>query len=222
MKVTLGSRKNVRLNWFKQEGVPFVLKRELEFSYNENSVLVDTVTPPVYMQYSLSGLLKAIPKTNIIVFSEGLPHSYLSTLGSVGDKLLTEKVVDETMNVVDRIVKVQQGEESIITKPVPPNERHLFKEIQIHERQDTIRRKITLKNEGERLVKGIKVQFIEKKDINYSGASKEPLETDPPEYTWKVDVPPGKSVAIEIVLKRDVRQTYKIERDPIPQPKLKR
>ncbi|MHA1683568.1 MAG: hypothetical protein ACTSUE_21700 [Promethearchaeota archaeon] len=213
MRVTLGSRKNVRINWFQQEGVPFSIKREVEFSYDANQVLYDTLHHITNMKYVFSGLRNSIPSTNIIIFDGNLPQGYLNTQGCIGDTLSTGQVVDGDVTIVDRIVKVIQGEEKIITKPVAPHEKHQFKEIQVHEREDIIKRKITVKNDNDKVIEKLNLQFIEKKDISFQDSSVPPDVKDPPEYTWKVDVPGLGSVSIEITLKQHVKNTYKIEAD---------
>ncbi|MFX0098123.1 MAG: hypothetical protein ACFFCS_00980 [Candidatus Hodarchaeota archaeon] len=212
MRATLEPRKSVRLNWFKQLKVPFTIKREIKISYDLYSVLNNERVPSVYMHYVFSGLTNPIPSTSIIVFDKELPQSYTSTTGSVGGKINTENMLDSDLNVVDRIVKVEQGEEKITTKPPAPHETHLYKEIQIHERKDTVKRKITLKNETDRAINHLELTIIENKEVRFVESNPPPDNSDPPEYKYSLEVPKDGTVAIEFTLETYQKSTYPIDK----------
>ncbi|MFX0101844.1 MAG: hypothetical protein ACFFCS_19925 [Candidatus Hodarchaeota archaeon] len=218
MKATLESRKSVRLNWFKQEKIPFVIKRRTSISYSTSSVSYNDQSQDIYMQYEFSGLEKPIPSTSIIIFQNELPQSYLHTSGSIGKKILTDEINDTDITVKDRIVKMEQGEEKITTKPVQPHETHIYKEIQIHERLDTIKRKILFKNESANLIKNLEVTFLENKEVSFKESTPAPEKSDPPEYEWNLEIPADGSVSIEITMEVAVKSTYKIERPDRIQP----
>jgi len=171
------------------------------------------------MHYIFSGINQPIPKTNIIIFDGELPQSYTSTMGSVGEKIITENSDDSSLKIIDRIVKVKKGEEKIITKPPEPHEAHLYKEIQVHERTDWIQRKITIKNQSDKDIRGMELTFIEKKEVRFVESKPEPNKSDPPEYSWLVDVLPDGSTFIEITLESQIITVYKIEK-PMKAPAL--
>ncbi len=212
MKATLESRKSVRLNWFKQKKIPFELNRTLEWSYYENTITANEIDHQPFMQYVFSSLKNPIPTTNIIMFQGDLPQSYLNTTGSVGNKFSTEKTEDPSITILDRIVKVNQGEEKVTKKPVPPHEAHRFKELQIHERRDEVTRKITLKNETNREISVMDLVFIENKEIQFIKSNPTPNEIDAPEYKWKINIPAESSIVLEIKVENNVKLIYKIER----------
>lgn len=212
MKATLESRKSVRLNWFTQNNVPFSAKRELDFSYTLGNVQYNEISHTVYLHYVFTNLENPIPDTKIIIFDGGLPQSYLHTIGSVGKKISTDKIVDGDLTVMDRIVKVDQGEDKITTKPVPPFESHLYKEIQIHEREDRVKRKITIKNESDQPIKDLEVTFIENKEVNFSESIPTPEKVDAPEYSWMITIPGGSTASIELNVVSHQKNTYKIEK----------
>ena len=218
MKATLESRKSVRLNWFSQENVPFTIKRRTSISYSTSSVVYNEQAQDIYMHYEFSGLLKPIPNTSIIIFQNELPQSYLHTPGSVGKKILSDEINDTDITVKDRIVKMDQGEEKITTKPVQPHESHLYKEIQVHERLDTIKRKILFKNESANPIKNLEVTFLENKEVSFKNSTPPPGTSDPPEYKWSIEIPADGSVSIELTLEVNVKSTYKIERPSRMQP----
>ncbi|MBD3189663.1 MAG: hypothetical protein GF308_03420 [Candidatus Heimdallarchaeota archaeon] len=213
MKANLGSRKSVRLQWFEQEKVPFSLKYSLGHSYYSTTVMTNELRPQIFQQYVFSGLETPIPSTNIILFEEGLPQSYLKTTGSIGKKFSTLETVSSDLTVIDRIIKVDQGDEKITKKPVSPHEANKYKELQIHERQDKISRKITIKNETIRPIKELEVTFIENKEIRFLKSNPPAHESDPPEYTWKLEIPAEESVIIELTIEYYFKHVYKIEKE---------
>lgn len=213
MKATLATRKSVRLNWFKQKKVPFVLKRTLEWSYYKSNVQSNDIYHTALMQYIFSGLKDPIPATNIIMFENDLPQAYLNTSGSVGEKFSTDNIQDSGVTIKDRIVTVDQGEEKVTKKPVPPHETHLFKEMQIHERTDKITRKITLTNETHRPISLMELTFIENSEIQFIKSTPEPKVKDAPEYKWEMDIPAESSFVIEIVAENNIKNIYKIEKE---------
>lgn len=212
MKATLESRKSVRLNWFKQERVPFTLKRRVEWSYGQNNVQIAKDTHYVTFQYVFENLVKTIPATNIILFDGDLPQAYLETQGSIGKKFMTNEMEESNLECRDLIVKMDKGEEKVTTKPVPVHEAHRYSEIQIHERMDKIIRKISLKNVTNRAMKNVEVNFVDNQTVRFVRSAPEPKKVDKPEYYWFVDIPPEETVSVEIHLELYTKQTYKIEK----------
>ncbi|MCP4764045.1 MAG: DUF4139 domain-containing protein [archaeon] len=213
MKANLESRKSVRINWFKQEEVPFVKKRTMQWSYGKGNVIYNESRLSFYSEYVFSGLKKPIPNTSIIVFANDLPQSYMNTSGSVGDKFKTDKILDSDLDSLDRIVKVKQGEDKVITKPVAPHEAHIYKEIQIHERRDVITRKISIKNETSNQIKNIELTFIENKEIRFIESNPKPSKSEAPEYIWNMEIPGEESKIIEITVESHNKTVYKIEKE---------
>jgi hypothetical protein len=213
MKANLETRKSVRLNWFKQKKVPFTLKRMVDWSYISNNANLNEIHHTVQMQYTFSGLKDSIPSTNIIMFEGDLPQAYLSTSGSVGDKFTTDKTNDPSIAIIDRIVKIDQGDEKITKKPVSPYEAHRYKELQIHERKDKIIRKLTFRNESHRSITNMEATFIENNEIQFIKSKPEPNTTDAPEYQWKLEIPPEGSIVIELHVENHIKNVYKIEKE---------
>ena len=214
MKAQLESRKSVRLNWFKQEQVPFVIKNMLEWQYTRHSAEQNEIQREILMQYEFSKLEKAIPNTDIIIFDKtGLPQAYMNTEKNIGKKFLTNKVTNREIYVKDRIVSLKKGENKVTSKPVPPQEAHRFKEIQEHERVDVIQRKLSVTNESNKDIKGIRMVFIQTKEVEFLSCTPEASETSPPEYIWKVDVAAESTTSIEVKLNVITKNIYKIEKE---------
>ena len=221
MKANLETRKSVRLTWFKQKKVPFTLERTVEWSYYRNTVTYNEMRPGAQKQYVFSQVKNPIPSTNIIMFEGDLPQAYLNTTGSVGEKFSTDKIPDPTITILDRIVKVERGEEKVTKKPPEPHEAHMFKEMQIHERKDKIIRKLTIKNETHRPITAMKATFIENNEIQFIKSTPAPKITDAPEYTWELEIPAEESVVIELTVENTIRNIYKIEKDNNDKGKIK-
>jgi len=167
----------------------------------------------VRKHYLFSEIAQRIPHTKIILFDGDLPKGYLETQGSIGDKISTDPEQDLDAKITDRIMWLQTGEEQITTKPVAPAESHLYKEIQVHERRDTIRRKINIKNDTERPMHDLRVTFIETKEITFVESAPELTSSAPPEYKFSVEIEPGETAAIELQVQTYTKTTYKIERE---------
>ncbi|WP_371802658.1 hypothetical protein [Candidatus Lokiarchaeum ossiferum] len=216
MKAQLESRKSVRLNWFKQEKVPFSIKNILEWQYSRHSAEQNEILREVLMQYEFSQLEKPIPNTDIIIFDKtGLPQAYMNTEKNIGKKFLTNKVPNREISVKDRLVSLKKGENKVTSKPVPPQEAHRYKEIQEHERIDVIQRKISVTNESSRDIKEIRLEFIQTKEVEFLSCKPETSGSSPPEYFWKVDIPAESTTSVEINLNVITKSVYKIEKEKI-------
>ena len=222
MKATLESRKKVRLSWFKQKKVPFKILRELEWEYSHYNSEQNVISHSIKMHYQFESLNQMIPKTDLIIFDKnGLPQAYMNTEGSFGDKFTTEKVIDHTMDVKDRIVSLTKGENKVSKIPVPPHEVHLYKEIQIHEREDRIKRKITVKNRTDKEITNFQLTYIDTKDVVLVIAEPKESNAVPPEYKWNISIPPEGEYILNFELKVFSSTTYKIEKDKAEKPSLK-
>ena len=214
MKATLESRKKVRLSWFKQKKVPFKILRELEWKYTPYNAEHNEISHSVQMHYRFESLKQLVPPTDLIIFDKnGLPQAYMNTEGSFGNKFTTEKVIDHTLEVKDRIVSLTKGENKVSKIPVPPHEVHLYKEIQIHEREDRIKRKITIKNRTNKEIKDFQLTYIDTKDVVLVNAEPKEISSVPPEYEWSASISPEGDYILNFELKVYSSTTYKIEKD---------
>ncbi len=212
MKATLFPRKKIRLRWFEMSNIPFEIDRELEFSYNLSTVQNDKITYNPNYWYVFKEVNKEIPGTEIILLQKGLPILFTRTVGSIANKFSTNKQNDSTISINDQIIKIEKGKEEIKREPLQyPDPK--IKEMEIRTRIDTIIRKLTFKNESDKKISGLKVKFIEVKDVRYSSSKQELYESDPPEYIWSIDIEPDSSKSLEITLIVEIVKTFKIEKD---------
>jgi hypothetical protein len=216
MKATLLPRDNVRLAWFKAEGINFQYDRKVEVSYYQSSLQQDTISRRGRFQIVFQDVPKQVPESQIIIFDKnlgGLPESYSKTAGSVGSRLSTVWADDLEIEITDRLVSYKEGKEVIRHEPPPPNMRSRLKEIEFRERDDLVTRKITVKNLTARAIEGYKIKLFESKDIRFEDSPVEVFKLDPPEYTWSIDVPADSTSAIEFTLKIHTVKTFEIEKE---------
>ena len=216
MKATLLPRENVRLAWFKAEGINFQCDRKVELSYYQSSLQQDAISRRGLFQIVFQDVPKQVPESQIIIFDKnlgGLPESYNKTTGSVGSRLSTDWADDLEVEITDRLVSYKEGKEAIRHEPPPPNMRSRLKEIEIRERDDLATRKITVKNLTARGIDGYKIKLFENKDIRFDDSPVEVFKIDPPEYTWSIDVPADSTSSIEFTLKIHTVKTFEIEKE---------
>ncbi len=218
MKATLLPRQNVRLMWFKVENLKFQSDRKTEFMYNTYDAQQATINRSAQFQYVFTDVPKQVPASQIVIFDKtlGLPQAYGQTSGSVGSRLSTTWETESELEIVDRLVSYTEGKEVIKVEPPPPNMRQRLKEIEIREREDTVIRKITLKNLTEREMKDVQLHFIENKEVRFQASKTELFKKDPPEMIWKVTVPADGTTSVEFTLKIQLTKTFEIEREPLP------
>ncbi len=216
MKATLLPRQNVRLIWFKVETVKFQTERSLEFTFSTYDAQQATINRSAKFQYVFTDLPKQVPASQIVIFDKalGLPQAYSQTTGSVGSRLSTTWETESELEIVDRLVSYTEGKEHIKIEPPPPNMRQRLKEIEIREREDTVIRKITMKNLTEREMGYVQIHLIENKEVRFESTKTEIFKKDPPETIWKVGVPADGSTAVEFTLKIHLIKTFEIEREP--------
>jgi len=216
MKATLLPRQNVRLAWFKAEGINFQYDRKVELSYSQSNLQQDTIARRGTFQIIFQDVPKQVPESQIIIFDKnlgGLPQSYSKTTGSVGSRLSTEWTDDLDVEITDRLVSYNEGKEKIKKEPPPPQLRSRLKEIEIRERDDLVTRKIVVKNLTARLIEGFKIMLFENKDIRFENSPVEIFKQDPPEYTWLLDVSADSMSSIEFTVKIHTVKTFEIEKE---------
>ncbi|TFF85236.1 MAG: hypothetical protein EU551_04440 [Promethearchaeota archaeon] len=212
MRANLHSRKNIRLKWFELKDISFEIKRKLEISYSTSTVENNINNFSPLMEYNFKGG-KDIPQSDIIIFENGLPAAYAKTVGSKGDKFSTEPQLDPIVNIKDRIVELSKGKETISREPPTyPNPR--VKEIEIRDREDSIKRKITFENDSTERIEFFELKLIETKDVRFTNSSPEPNKRDPPEYLWNFSINPEEAFSIELEFQTHIRKTFEIEKEP--------
>ncbi|MHA1360147.1 MAG: hypothetical protein ACTSRC_18660 [Candidatus Helarchaeota archaeon] len=76
-----------------------------------------------------------------------------------------------------------------------------------------VSRKITFKNDSSEKIEHFEFKLVETKDVRFSSANPNAVQSDPPEYTWKFSIDPEVSYAIELKFQTHVRKTFEIEKE---------
>ncbi len=214
MRASLYSRNNIRIKWFELKEVPFAIERKLEISYSPSSVEnnINNYTPS--FQYLFQNINQTqIPQSDIIIFENNLPTTYAKTVGSKGNKFSTELQTDPVVLITDRIIELIKGKDKISREPPEyPNPR--IKEIEIREREDVIKRKISFKNDSNDEIEHFELKLVETKEVRFTNANPEPSKKDPPEYTWTFSIDPESTYSIELQFQTHLRKTFEIEKEP--------
>ena len=216
MRANLHSRENIRIKWFDLNELPFSLERKLEITYSTSSVEenVNNYTPN--FQYFFKEVANTqIPLSDIIIFENNLPATYAKTVGYKGNKFSTEPQSDSIVLVTDRIVELIKGKEIIAREPPSyPNPR--IKEIEVREREDTVKRKLSFKNDSNEPIEHVELKLVETKDVRFMDSNPAPLNKDSPEYIWTFPIDPEASYSIELKFHTHIRKTFEIEKEPPP------
>ncbi|MFX1296175.1 MAG: hypothetical protein ACFFD2_15160 [Promethearchaeota archaeon] len=218
MRASLNSRKNVRIKWFDLKDVSYSIERKLEVSYSTGSVENNINNYSPSFQYNFKEVTNTqIPQSDIIIFENNLPATYARTGGSKGNKFSTELQNDPIVLVTDRIVELSKGKENITREPPEyPNPR--IKEIEIRERDDTVKRKISFKNDSNEIVNNFELKLVETKDVRFIDGNPDATKKDPPEYIWTFSIDPEATYSIELKFQTYIRKTYEIEKEPPRRP----
>jgi len=214
MRANLIARNNIQLKWFELKEIPYSIERKLEISYSPDSVEnnINNYTPSFLYLFKNINTVQ-IPQSDIILFENNLPTIYAKTVGIKGNKFSTDLQNDPIILTTDRIIELIKGKEKILREPPEyPNPR--IKEIEIREREDIIKRKISFKNDSDDKIEQFELKLVETKEVRFINANPEPSKKDPPEYLWTFSIDPETTYSIELQFQTYLRKTFEIEKEP--------
>jgi hypothetical protein len=221
MKADVPTRKKIKLNWFKSK-CALNIERKISIEYNTNSVTHNKITWDVMVKYVLTkeGDPKEIPANSpMTLFKGGLPFLFLSSSASIGNKIISEELIDSDISIDDDIVNVTEGEDKVTYEDARDPKEH----IEVRTRLDKIARKITLENKLDNEIE-LQLNFKQTKDISFIKSLPEPSEVEEPNYKYKVKIPSEQksSVVFDLqakIVKRVTRikpEYLKLEESHIP------
>jgi hypothetical protein len=186
MKANVPTRKKIKLNWFKSK-CEFNIERKIEIQYTSNSVVLNKQTWDVIIRYVLKkeGESKEIPpKSPMTLYKDNLPFLFLTTAGTIGNKIISEDLIDDDITVDDNIVQVMEGEPKITFEDALKPEEH----IEVRTRLDKITRKITIENKLDNEIE-LNLIFKQIKDVTYIKSAPSPSEIEEPIYKYELKIP---------------------------------
>lgn len=201
MKANIPSRKKVKLEWFKSKA-QFTIERKIEFQYTANTVTYNKLNYDVNVKYILvkEGEPKDVPSNSpMTLYKGGLPFLFLTSAGAIGNKIISEELVDADIDVDDDIVEVKEGKPEITFEDALKPKEH----IEVRTRYDTISRKVTIENKLDNNIE-MELNFKQTKDVTFVKAEPAPNETEEPNYKFKLSIPSEETKRITLELKAKI------------------
>ena len=209
IRANVPSRKKIKLEWFKSK-CDFTIERNIAIEYNANSVTYNKINWDVKVKYLLTkeGDPKEIPSNSpMTLYKGGLPFLFLSTSATIGNKIISEELIDSDIIVDDDIVQISEGKPEITFEDALKPEEH----IEVRTRYDKINRKITIENKLDNEIE-LKLNFKQTKDVTFVKSDPVPDETEEPNFKYNIKIPSEESKKISLELQaKIVKRVTKIK-----------
>jgi len=201
MKADVPTRKKIKLNWFKSK-CNLTIERKVVIEYNENSVTYNKITWDVLVKYILTKEEdpKEIPTGSpITLYKGGLPFLFLSTSASIGNKIISEELIDSDITIDDDIVNVSEGEDKVTYEDAKNPKEH----IEVRTRLDKISRKISLENKLDNEIT-LELNFKQTKDVTFIKSQPEPSIVEEPNFKYTIKIPSEQKSSVIIDLQAKI------------------
>jgi len=186
MKANVPTRKKIKLKWFKSK-CDFTIEREINIQYTANTATYNKQNWDVIVKYVLikEGEPKDIPVNSpMTLYKNNLPFLFLTTSGTIGNKIISEKMIDDDITVDDDIVQIKEGKPEITFEDALKPKEH----IEVRTRYDKILRKITIENKLDNEIE-LELNFKQTKDVTFVKSEPEPSVKEEPNYKYNVKIP---------------------------------
>ena len=186
MKANVPTRKKIKLNWFKSK-CDFNIERKVNIEYSANSATYNKQEWDVIVRYIFikEGDPKDIPSNSpMTIYKNGLPFLFLTTTATIGNKIISEEIIDDDISVDDDIVQLSEGKPEITFEDALKPKEH----IEVRTRYDKIIRKITIENKLDNEIE-LELNFKQTKDVTFVISTPEPTEKEEPNYIYKIKIP---------------------------------
>ena len=206
MRADVPSRKKIKIEWFKSKA-KYNIERKVSMEYNAGSVNNNKINRDVFVKYVLikEGEPKELPSNSpLTLYKQGLPFLFLSTSGTIGNKIISEELIDDDVKVDDDMVQVLEGKPDITFEDAIKPKEH----IEVRTRYDTITRKITVENKLDNEIE-LELNVKQTKDVTFVKSEPDPSEIEEPTYKYKLIVPSEqtKRISLELQAKTITRVT---------------
>ena len=201
MKADVPTRKKIKLNWFKSK-CKLSIERKVVIEYNANSITYNKITWDVLVKYILTkeGDPKEIPTGSpMTLYKGGLPFLFLSTSASIGNKIISEELIDSDITIDDDIVNVSEGEDKVTYEDAKNPKEH----IEVRTRLDKISRKITLENKLDNEIT-LELNFKQTKDVTFIKSQPEPSIVEEPNFKYTIIIPSEQKSSVIIDLQAKI------------------
>jgi hypothetical protein len=185
MKASVPTRKKIKLKWFKEE-CQIKSERKVDVQYSTTSVSSNKLTWDAIIKYVLikQGENIDLPTNSpMTLYKNNLPFLFLNTSECIGNKIISEELIDDDIVIEDDIVQIAEGESKIIFEDALQPKEH----IEVRTRYDKISRKINIENKLNNSI-DIILDFKQTKDITFISSQPEPTEVEEPDYKYKIEI----------------------------------
>jgi len=216
MKANVPTRKKIKLKWFKSE-CEFNIDRKIEIQYTSNTISSNKLKWDAVIKYFLikEGESIDLPvKSPITLYKNNLPFLFLNTAESIGNKIISEELIDDDVMIDDDIVHIEEGDPKITFEDALQPKEH----IEVRTRYDKITRKINIENKLNNPIDLI-LDFKQTKDVTFINSEPEPTEIEEPNYKFKLNIPSEESSKVSLELKaKIVSRVTKIKPEYLKKP----
>jgi len=186
MKATVPTRKKIKLKWFKTKS-EFKIERKIEVQYTAQSVSSNKLKWEAIIRYVLvmEGENIDLPSNSpMTLYKNDLPFLFLNTSESIGNKIFSEELIDDDIDIDDDIVQINEGEPKITFEDAIEPKQH----IEVRTRYDKITRKINIENKLNNPI-DLVLDFKQTKDVTFVKSEPEPSEIEEPNYKFNLSIP---------------------------------
>jgi len=216
MKANVPTRKKIKLKWFKSK-CEFNIDRKIEIQYTSNTVSSNKLKWEAIIKYILikEGESIDLPVNSpMTLYKNNLPFLFLNTAESIGNKIISEELIDDDVITDDDIVQIEEGEPKITFEDAIQPKEH----IEVRTRYDKIIRKINIENKLNNPIDLI-LDFKQTKDVTFINSEPEPTEIEEPNYKFKLNIPSEESSKVSLELKaKIVSRVTKIKPEYLKKP----
>ncbi|MBY8982393.1 MAG: hypothetical protein KGD57_05565 [Candidatus Lokiarchaeota archaeon] len=201
MKANVPTRKKIKLDWFKSK-CNLNIEREIKIQYTAVNVSYNKINWDVIIRYILikEGEVKEIPiNSPMTLYKDNLPFLFLNTAGTIGNKIISEDLIDDDIKVDDDVVNIIEGIEKVTYEDARDPKEH----IEVRTRHDKVTRKITIENKLNDDI-GLILDFKQTKDISYVSSEPEPSEIEEPNYKYHINIPSEQKYSIILEIKAKI------------------
>jgi hypothetical protein len=198
MKANIPTRKKIKLNWFKAKA-DLNIDRKIDIQYNSVNITSNKLNWDVIVKYVLikEGVPKEIPiNSPITLYKEGLPFLFLSTANTIGNKTISEDLIDDDIKVDDDIIQIKEGDTKVTYEDAKDPKEH----IEVRTRYDNITRRITIENKLDNSIE-LLLKYKQTKDVNFVSSHPEPNKIEEPEYHYSITISSENKFRLTLELK---------------------
>jgi len=201
MKANVPTRKKIKLNWFKSK-CDFNIERKIDIQYTSSSVSSNKLKWDVIVKYVLikEGEGIEIPTNSpMTLYKNNLPFLFLQTAETIGNKIISEDLIDDDIVVEDDIVQVIEGETKVTYEDARDPKEH----IEVRTRFDKISRRITIENKLDNEI-DLVLDFKQTKDVTFVKSEPAPSEVEEPDYKYNIKIPSEEKSRISLELQAKI------------------